>query len=121
MILIALAAAVLGPPGVIEDSDARTIYTDTIGSNGGLTPDCAQWNTSRQSPGKRSSPLEAWVEGLITGYNVYHAKNPEDRLDLLKGRSLSEAYKAIDQRCANTPDAALADVTLDLISEWRKR
>lgn len=66
-------------------------------------------------------PLEAWVEGVITGFNVYHAKNAEDRVDLLEGRSLSEAFKIIDQRCSNTPEAALADVTLDLIAEWRKR
>jgi hypothetical protein len=121
MILVALTVAVLGPSGSIDMSDARTIYTETVGPREGLTPDCSQWNTARQNGGKQSSSLEAWVEGVITGYNLFHANNAADRLDLLKGRSLSDGFKIIDQRCSDSPEAALADVTLDLIAQWRKR
>lgn len=121
MILFALAAAALGPPGILDTSDARTVHTETVGPNERLTPDCRQWTLTRQKSSKRSSSLEAWVEGVFTGYNVYHAASPGDRLDLLENRKLSAAFEAIDQRCSISPAAAVADVTLDLIAEWRKR
>jgi hypothetical protein len=121
MILFALAAAMLGPPGILDMSDARTIYTETVAPDEGLTPDCREWNRARQNGGKESTPLEAWVEGVITGYNLYHAKKSEDHLNLLEGRSLPEAFKIIDHECADSPEAALADVTTDLIADWRKR
>jgi hypothetical protein len=75
--------------------------------------------------GRRAAVLEAWVTGVITGYNLYHPKSEDDALDLLDGnywgKERSEFFRLIDQRCAKSPSASFPMVTLDLIEERRKR
>jgi hypothetical protein len=120
--LIAYLAILVTPPGSLDDTDARTAYSGSVGPDGWpLSEDCAEWAAARQKGGKRAAPLESWVAGVITGYNFYHASSVGDRLDLLDGKKLSDAYIWIDQRCSATPDRGLPDVTLELVEEWRRR
>jgi hypothetical protein len=121
MIVFALVAAVLSPPGMIADADTRTVYSGFVGRDGwAISPDCGEWISARRKHHRGTTAVEAWVAGLISGYNLYHPADRDDALDLLGGKKLADAYAWIDQRCANSPEAALADVTLDLIGEWRK-
>jgi hypothetical protein len=120
--MIVLVAAVLITQLPLDATDARTVYSGTVDTKGWpVSPDCADWNKARRKGRKRAAALETWVAGVITGYNLYHSKTPADRLDLLEGKKLTDAYKWIDRRCSKAPDTALPDVTLDLVAEWRKR
>jgi hypothetical protein len=122
MILFALAAIYFSPPGMIEASDARTIHSGSVDRHGwAISPDCAEWMKARRKRTRRATEMEAWVAGVITGYNLYHPAAADDALDLLEGRKLADGYKWIDQRCAHDSEAALPDVTLDLVAEWRER
>lgn len=112
MILLLAAAAVLSPPGGIDDSDARNIHSFNP------SPDCAQWAKARRRARPRSNPHEAWVLGLLSGYNLYH---PEGRRDILEGTSKEAAFVWIDQRCGGDRSKSLIDVTLDLVAELRAR
>lgn len=120
--MIAFVAVMLVAQFPIDTTDVRTVYSGTVDKNGWpVSPDCAKWTKGRRKGGKQAAALETWVAGVISGYNLYHPASPADRLDLLEGKKLSDAYKAIDERCATVPDAAVADVVLDLIADWRKR
>lgn len=116
MILLA-AAAFLSPPGLIDDSDARRIP--------GLdpSPDCAEWTVARRGDRPRADVLEAWVTGVLSGYNLYHPKGAQD---ILRGGALRIAFEWIDRRCAldrrrNGTSEALPEVTMDLIGELENR
>ncbi|MBC7986614.1 MAG: hypothetical protein H7X93_08080 [Sphingomonadaceae bacterium] len=111
--MILLAAAVLiSPPGMIDDSDARRIHGFDP------SPDCAEWTEARRRNGPRAGALEAWVSGVLAGYNLYH---PNGHRDILRGTDLAGAYAWIDNRCLADPDEALPDITIDLIAEFQIR
>jgi hypothetical protein len=110
-VILAVLAAFLSPPGTIDVSDVRNVH----GFN--PSPDCAEWMKARRSHRPRSNPHEAWVMGVLTGYNLYH---PNGHHDILEGTTLSAAFAWIDRRCAANPDAALPDVTLDLVGELKR-
>jgi hypothetical protein len=120
--MIALVAVMLGAQFPIDTTDLRTVHSGFVDKKGcPVSPDCTDWAKARRNGGKHAVALETWVAGLISGYNLYHPASPADRLNLLEGKKLSDAYKAIDERCAALPDAAVADVTLELVADWRKR
>ena len=96
----------------LDDSDVRYIH----GFN--PTPDCAEWTEARRRDNSRSETLEAWVTGVLTGYNLY---DPKGRHDILGGTDLSGAFAWIDRRCAANPEEGLPEVTMDLITELRNR
>ena len=108
MILLAAAAALLSPPGAIDDSDAREIHSFSP------SPDCAEWAKARRRSRPRSNPHEAWVLGLLSGYNMYH---PNGRRDILEGTSKELVFVWIDRRCGGDRHLSLIDITFDLIAE----
>jgi hypothetical protein len=112
MILLAAAAALLGPPVAIDDSDARTIHSFSP------SPDCAEWAKARRRARPRSNPHEAWVLGLLSGYNMNH---PRGHRDILQGTSKEAAFAWIDRRCGGDRSLSLIDVTLELIDELRAK
>ncbi len=112
MILLAAAAALLSPPGAIDDSDARTIHSFSP------SPDCAEWAKARRRARPRSNPHEAWVLGLLSGYNMYH---PKGRRDILKGTSMKAAFAWIDRRCGGDRNLSLIEITIELIDELRAK
>jgi hypothetical protein len=83
ILLAAAAAALLSPPGTLDDSDARNIHSFSP------SPDCAEWAKARRQARPRSNPHEAWVLGLMSGYNMYH---PKGRRDILEGTSKEAAF-----------------------------
>jgi hypothetical protein len=111
MLLLA-AAAFLSPPGVIDDSDARTVHSFSP------SPDCAEWAEERRKASPRSNPHEAWVLGLISGYNLYH---PKGHRDILEGTSEGALFAWIDRNCKGDAGISLIDVTLDIIAELRTK
>lgn len=122
MILFALAAAALIEPAAVDLSDVRTVYSGSVDREGWpISPDCEEWTKAREDAGGRATELQAWAAGVITGYNVYHPADRGDALNLLERTTLSAAYTWIDQRCADAPEAALPDVTLELVDELRRR
>ena len=112
MILLTAAAALLSPPGILDDSDARRIHSFSP------SPDCAEWAEERRRAPPRSNPHEAWVLGLLSGYNVYH---PKGHRDILEGTGEQAAFAWLDRRCGGDPDISLIDVTLELIAELRAK
>ena len=115
MLLLApllLAGAVLGPPGLLDDSNARTVHSWNP------TPDCQDWTRARRSDRARSQTLEAWVTGLLTGYNLY---DPNGHHDILRGTNLAEAFAWIDRRCGDQPEQAMVSVAIELVHALRAR
>jgi len=112
VLITAAAAGLAGPPGALDDSDSRRIHTFSP------SPDCREWESSRRISRPRSNPNEAWVLGLFAGHNLYH---PRGHTDILEGTTAAEAFAWIDRRCAQNPDAAVADLALELISELETR
>lgn len=112
MILLAAAAALLSPPGAIDDSNARRIHSFSP------SPDCAEWAETRREARPRSNPHEAWVLGLLSGYNKYHRKG---RRDILEGTSIEAAFAWIDRRCGGDPNLSLIDLTIELVAELRAK
>jgi hypothetical protein len=107
MMLLA-AAALLSPPGGIDVSDVRTIHSFSP------SPDCEEWAKARRRSRPRSNPHEAWVLGLLSGYNLYH---PEGHQDILAGTSKEALFVSIDRRCRGDRNLSLIDVTIDLLTE----
>jgi hypothetical protein len=112
MILLAAAAALLSPPGAIDDSNARRIHSFSP------SPDCADWVKARREARPRSNPHEAWVLGLLSGYNMYHRKG---RRDILEGTGIEAAFAWIDRRCGGNLDASLIDLAIELVAELRSK
>ncbi|MBC8020355.1 MAG: hypothetical protein H7X78_03975 [Methyloceanibacter sp.] len=109
--MIALVAAALAAQ-FLADSNVRQIHGFDP------SPDCAEWTEARRGNRSRAEALEAWVTGVLTGYNVYH---PKGGRDILWGTGLAGAFAWIDRRCAADPEEALPGVTLDLIAELQDR
>ena len=112
MILLAAAAALLTPPGMIDDSDARTLHSFSP------SPDCAEWAKARRRARPRFNPHEAWILGLLSGYNMYH---PKGHRDILEGSSTEAAFAWIDRRCGGDRNLSLIDVTSELMAELRAK
>lgn len=112
MILLTAAAALLTPPGVLDDADSRNIHSFSP------SPDCAEWAQARRRARPRSNPHEAWVLGLVSGYNLYH---PKGRRDILQDIGEEEAFAWIDRHCRGDRELSLIDITLDLIDELRAK
>ena len=111
MILLA-AAAMLGPPATLDDGDARNIHSFLP------SPDCAEWAKERRRAPPRANPHEAWVLGLLSGYNLYH---PEGGRDILRGTGREAMFAAIDRRCGGDRNLSLIDVAVDLVAEFRQK
>jgi hypothetical protein len=109
-VIIWIAAALLSPPGLIDDSDARSIHSWDP------TPECQDWTRARRR--NESDAFEAWVTGLITGYNLYNADRHQD---ILRGTSLADAFAWIDRRCDAQPERAMVEVAMELVDELSTR
>jgi hypothetical protein len=107
-----MAAALLTPPGTIDDSDARRLHSFSP------SPDCAEWAKERRRNRPRANPHEAWVLGLLSGYNKYH---PKGHRDILQGTGVDAAFEWIDRRCNGDRSLSLIDVTLELVDELRAK
>ena len=110
----------------LDLSDVRSIHTPSVNSKGvPMSETCAEWTAARKMNGRKKAQLEAWVVGIITGYNLYHPKSQDDKLDLLNGNNWGKEsqtfFSVLDQRCLNAPSQAFPTITVDLVEEWRKR
>ncbi len=108
--MLLLAAALASPPGLIDDSDARTIHSWDP------TPVCREWTQARSRNNAQSATFEAWVTGMITGYNLYNA---DRQGDILRGNNLANVFVWIDRRCAVAPERAMVEIATEFVDEAR--
>lgn len=107
-----IVLALLSPSGLLDDSDSRAIHSWDP------TPECQDWTRARRRNDSRSEALEAWVTGLLTGYNLYDANGHRD---ILQGSTLEEAFAWIDRRCAAEPQRAMVEIAIELVTDLRAR
>lgn len=108
MILLALAAAVSAVPpgkGLVQTYG----FPDT--------DSCAEWTTTRSSPGVHRQEQEGWILGFISGLNAFGPNVS----NIAPGTTASGLLGWVDNYCKANPLDAVTTAGFKLADELKRR